>query len=357
MDKADFTYNRVDSFDVMRIIAICAVVLLHISVDYVKNYPNNSIEFISNNLLNSFTRFAVPVFFMISGALMLNEDKKLSNKRIIHAALHILVLLIIWSIVYSVAYYIIKPLVFKEDISFSAIIYAMFYGHYHLWYLFVLIGLYLITPILRTFIKRDNLPLITSYLNFSIIVCFVLPFVNQIVNFYTVRDNLLMNYISNYQMNYFYDSIVYYIMGWYILNTEINMLSRISIYICGLLGYLATAFCTQMFYDNTQSLYNFFYEGNCLTVFLYSIAVFTFLHYLLKRKNYKSNAAVLKLSSFVFGVYLIHPVFLFALKTVFSNIGAAPLDTLAIFIGATLLSFFSVFVISKIPFVKKVIRG
>ena len=63
--------------------------------DYVKIYPNNSLEYISNNLLNSSCRFAVPVFLMISGALMLNEDKQISNKRILRAALNIFVLLLI----------------------------------------------------------------------------------------------------------------------------------------------------------------------------------------------------------------------------------------------------------------------
>ena len=288
---------------------------------------------------------------------MLNEDKKLSNKKIIHAALHIFVLLVIWSIFYSIAYYLIKPLVFKEEISINALVYAIFSGHYHMWYLFVLIGLYLITPVLRTFIRRDNLPLITPYLNFSIVVCFVLPFANQIVNLYTSHDNLLINYISNYRMDYFYDCMVYYIMGWYILNAEIKMRSRITIYICGLLGYLATAVCSQMFYDNTQSLINFFYESNCLTVFLYSIAVFTFLHYLFKTKSFTTNAPVLKMSSLVFGVYLIHPIFLFALKIICNGIGPAPLDTVVIFACTTLLSFFSVFIISNIPFIKKIIRG
>ena len=192
----------------MRIIAICAVVLVHISADYVKSYPNNSLEYISNNLLCSLTRFAVPIFLMISGALMLNENKKISNKKIIHAAVHFFSLLVIWNIFYSVAYQIIKPFIFKEDISLYAVVYEMLKGHYHMWYLYVLIGLYLITPILRTFIRRDNLPLIKAYLIFSLVVCFGRAFVNKILNFHTVHKNLSINFIFNFRMNYFYEYIV-----------------------------------------------------------------------------------------------------------------------------------------------------
>ena len=164
---------------------------------------------------------------------MLNEDKKISNKKIINSALNIYVLLVIWCIFYAVALHIAKPLVFKEDISVSAIVSTLFYGHYHMWYLFVLIGLYLITPILRTFIKRENLPLITAYLNFSVVICFVLPFVNQMLNIFTAHENLLTDYISRYRMYYFYEDIVYYIMGWYIQNVEIKKHDRIKIYSCG----------------------------------------------------------------------------------------------------------------------------
>ena len=357
MEKVKLTNNRIYSFDLMRIIAIIAVIILHISADYVKGYPKDSLEFISNNLLTSLSRFAVPMFFMISGALMLNEDKKLSNNRVIHAVLHIFILLVIWSIFYSVAYYIVRPLVFKEEISVLAVISAMFRGHYHMWYLFALIGLYLITPVMRTFIRRDNLSFIRIYLYFSIVVSFVLPFVNQIVNYFTVHDNSLMDYISKYQMNYFYDSIVYYTLGWYILNAGIKKRSRIALYICGVLGYLVTVICSQMFYDNTQSPNNYFYGNNSLNVFLYSIALFVFLYTLLNNRNYTASAAVLKLSSLVFGVYIIHPVFLFAVKYIIHDIGPAPLDTILIFFIATLQSFLFVYIISRIPIIRKLVRG
>ena len=84
-------------------------------------------------------------------------------------------------------------------------------------------------------------------------------------------------------------------MGWYILNKEISIRSQITIYICGVLGYLATVVCMQLFYDNIKSLVNFYTEYNSLTVFLYSITVFTFLHSLLKRKNFMTSAVLLKI--------------------------------------------------------------
>ena len=355
--KENSAKNRIYSFDIMRIIAICAVILLHISADYVKSFPNNSLDFISNNLLNSLTRFAVPTFFMISGALMLNEDKKLSTKKILHAAGNLFILLIVWSVFYSISYYVIKPLVFNEDIAASAIFFAVYNGHYHMWYLFVLIGLYLITPILRTFIKRENLPLITVYLVLSIVIRFCVPFIDELIYQFTSWENLLSDYIAKYRIDYIYEYITYYIAGWYILTAEIKNHHRITLYVGGLLGYLGTFVLTQLFFDNTHGESNFFYANNSLNVFLYSIGMFTFLHHIFKNKNFLKTSIISKISSFVFGVYIIHPVFLFVFKTLFRNIGHSPLETLIIFFSATATSFLSVFAISKIPVIKKLIRG
>ncbi len=132
--------TRIYSFDIMRIVAICAVVMLHISADFVKGFQNDTFDFVCSNLLNSLSRFAVPVFFMISGALMLNEEKIVTTRKILHSASNIFILLVTWSALYSIAYNVIRPIVFNETISLSAIMYSIFNGHYHMWYLFVLIG-------------------------------------------------------------------------------------------------------------------------------------------------------------------------------------------------------------------------
>jgi surface polysaccharide O-acyltransferase-like enzyme len=68
----------------MRIIAICAVVMIHISAEFVNAFPNGTFDFVCGNILNSLSLFAVPIFFRISGALMLNEDKKVTTRKILY---------------------------------------------------------------------------------------------------------------------------------------------------------------------------------------------------------------------------------------------------------------------------------
>ena len=355
--KTNTRTTRIYAFDIMRIIAICAVVMIHISAEFVNAFPNGTFDFVCGNILNSLSLFAVPIFFMISGALMLNEDKKVTTRKILYSACNMFVLLVTWNILYSVAYNVIKPIVFNETISLTAIMHTIINGHYHMWYLFVLIGLYLITPILRLFIKKENSHLIGNYLVLSIIVCFCGSFINEFLNIFLLKDNVVLNYLSNYRLDYIYEYLIYYILGWYMLNVEIKKPSRVLIYISGLLGLFAAFSCTQVFFNSSENAINYFYSNDSLSVFLYSIAIFTFLQNYFNNNTLPVNRFILKLSNLTFGVYLIHPVFLFGFKIICNKMNCSLFEIFVIFFGAVIASFISVYILSKIPVLKKLIRG
>ena len=88
--------NRIVYFDYLRIIAIFAVIVLHIAAHNWHGTDVNSFEWQMFNIYDSIVRWGVPVFVMISGALFLGKDisiKKLYNKHIFRIFLS----LIIWS--------------------------------------------------------------------------------------------------------------------------------------------------------------------------------------------------------------------------------------------------------------------
>lgn len=61
-----------------------AVIGTHISAFFVLKYDPNTTEFISEKILNALSGFAVPVFLILSGALLLNEDKPFNDKKFIY---------------------------------------------------------------------------------------------------------------------------------------------------------------------------------------------------------------------------------------------------------------------------------
>lgn len=349
------TKNRMFSLDLIRLVAILAVVMIHVSADFVKENSATSFDFIMGNAFNSLSRLAVPLFLMISGSLMLRESKDIPPKKMLRTALSFGMILVFWSALYAVSYHIIKPLVFGEAISLQATALAFLKGHYHLWYLYVLIGLYIMTPILRLFVKKENKVYIKWYLVLSLVVSFCTPLVNFILNVCGVYPDIYSEFIGQFGIALVGAYLAYYVLGWYIAEIGIEKKLRPILYASGAAGLVATFTLVQFFPQEEFS--NTIYSTSTINVFLYSVAVYVFLYYSFENtKETKLTCAVSGLSKYIFGVYLIHPVFLFALKLIGSKI-PSPLAELSLcFLGATLLSFATVFVISKIPLLKKSIR-
>lgn len=89
--------HRTVYFDVLRIIAICAVVVLHMSAQNFVESGVDTPEWQALNFYDSIVRWSVPVFVMISGALFLDGENsigKLYKKNIAR----IPVAFIFWSI-------------------------------------------------------------------------------------------------------------------------------------------------------------------------------------------------------------------------------------------------------------------
>ncbi len=87
------------------------------------------------NFYDSIVRWAVPSFVMISGALFLQRDipfKKFFSKYIFR----IVTAFLFWSFVYAVANYAKNKDIIKALGHFIM-------GHYHLWFLFMITGLYI----------------------------------------------------------------------------------------------------------------------------------------------------------------------------------------------------------------------
>jgi surface polysaccharide O-acyltransferase-like enzyme len=143
------TDSRLYYFDWLRIISSFSVVLTHVSASFYKQ-EMDSYKWKIAYYYNGLSRFAVPNFFMISGALFLKADlsiKKIYNKYIKRIFIHLL----IWSVIYSFD----KIKLSKFDLTKAVNI--IIDGNYHLWFLFVTIKLYAIIPFYREIARNEKL--------------------------------------------------------------------------------------------------------------------------------------------------------------------------------------------------------
>ena len=93
--------TRIYYLEVLRVVSALAVVALHLSSMNWYGYIG-SFNWIVFTIIVGVMRFGVPVFFMISGALFLREDKEIVIKRMYTKYIfRMLVFLIFWAFIYQ----------------------------------------------------------------------------------------------------------------------------------------------------------------------------------------------------------------------------------------------------------------
>lgn len=143
--------KRIFWADACRVLAILGVVLIHSCGAVFYNYgkiPNN--YWLSANLLDSLARVAVPLFVMISGALLMKSGDMYSvNFKVIgRRIVRVLVPLIVWSMVYlwwvdfNTPNKTINPVEWLQKFLSQPVM-------YHLWFVYMIIGLYIMLPIMQ----------------------------------------------------------------------------------------------------------------------------------------------------------------------------------------------------------------
>jgi surface polysaccharide O-acyltransferase-like enzyme len=151
--------------DLARVAAISSVILLHsifapsmaaMNQDYVYRWW-------TWNVYSSLAWFGVPLFIMITGALMLRPEKAdeplgtFFRKR----WKRIGVPLIFWGAAYALYDVIINHVSVTWDFAFRTIVTG---PYFQFWYIYMLIGLYLATPILRVLIAHISRKLFTYFM-------------------------------------------------------------------------------------------------------------------------------------------------------------------------------------------------
>lgn len=153
----EFVPKRNDSLDVIRIAAVFAVVMTHCTAPFVTNFQPDTAEFLWGNLLDSISRAGVPLFLMISGALFLDERREITLKGIICKNIkNIAVITVVWAVLYSAVYNVVIPLTKGNAVHMETFIAGILNGYGHMWYLYMIMGIYVITPFLKKFVSKKT---------------------------------------------------------------------------------------------------------------------------------------------------------------------------------------------------------
>ncbi|MGE8066782.1 acyltransferase [Pseudomonas sp. NPDC089569] len=134
--------------DACRLIAMFGVLIIHISAPIFYDFRNIELNsFLVANALDSIARVAVPLFAMLSGALLLGRDMSKGLGGIVSRVLKVAIPLAFWSVlhVFWLNYWTGKPLDILNALAQALRGPVM----YHLWFVYMTIGVYILLPILQ----------------------------------------------------------------------------------------------------------------------------------------------------------------------------------------------------------------
>jgi len=137
------------NIELLRVISCILVVCIHVSNVYSRAYGEVSYgTYLFSLFTNCFSRVAVPVFFMISGYLLLEEN--VSIHKSIHRVIHTLVVLVFW----SVLYYIWNIIFWDDRYDFATLFEEPVKKH--LWFLYAILGMYIALPFFQLLFKKNE---------------------------------------------------------------------------------------------------------------------------------------------------------------------------------------------------------
>lgn len=193
--------QRIKYYDTLRFLAILGIIILHISQVYHRT------DLIGDTIysLSEITRFAVPVFLMMTGALLLNREIELKDffkrrfTRIIYP--FILFLIIHRIVIYLIGLYWDPTYLAKTfNLPFS-----------YNWYFWLIVGVYFFIPILNKVIQNSTIKELEYFVSVILIGSL----------FYQIM--LYFHMVHSIDLSFFIGPISFVVLGYYLSVKEFKL--------------------------------------------------------------------------------------------------------------------------------------
>ena len=350
--------KRITWIELLRIAACIAVIGLHAGSQHFRDIPIDTFTWKVSNFFHGINRFAVAGFIMISGSLYLDRKRNWDIKRLwTKNILSVAAAYFFWQVFYAVYRILIQGGPVPEGSEFiKRLLVYVSDPWFHLWYLPMLIGLLILTPLLWEIVNSSRGKqwceyMIVLFLAFQILTytagCFDLPWKQHIQNLInTVHPELITSYAG------------YYVLGHYLYEYGVPKKLEKIVYILGVGFIFAGIWLGQQKSIETGKPIQAFYDNFTVAVFFWSTAVFLFFkNYISRIKlSEKQEKFICNMGACTFGIYLIHALVRDLLhrngidSMMMSNtIIAIPIVIFLIFI----ISWIAAALLRKIPFVKR----
>jgi surface polysaccharide O-acyltransferase-like enzyme len=342
--------QQLDWINNLRALAMFLVVILHTTSPLIMAYgkvPNS--QWLIGDFYNALARFGVPVFVMITGALLLGRDYELGDF-LRRRLWRIIPAFIFWSLVYIAYSWYDEDIPYSIDVlvNLKVVLHLLKIGaSYHLWYVYMLIGLYFIIPILGKFVRNAT----DKEILYFLLLWLVVMLLNQpyLIKFYPQID---LHYITGY--------IGYLVLGYYLTYRKIPAWLNVwwfgAIFLVSLIVIVAGTYFASLHYKTSSTL---FYEPISPMIVLLSTSIFMVFKSSTFKLQPKIKGIINYVGGYTYGIYLSHALILTIIGdpdyhinidyTICTPIISIPFTALVCYSA----SFVLVWLLSKLPFVGK----
>lgn len=314
--------------DGMRVLACFLVVFSHSCDAFVAQFNNDYGTFLQGCALGSLVRPCVPLFVMMSGVLLLpvrGTMNEFYSKRLKRLA----VPLVFWSLALPLAFYLYlnfavssnSPFIDMSSFTWEMTLRKMYtfifnfnYDTTPLWYLYMLIGLYFIMPVLSAWLEKATQKEIKTFLYlwgaslFLPYVKILAPFAGYLGVFGNM--NILGECDWNAYGTFYYVSgfVGYLVLAYYLVKYPLQCSWAKIAAVClpmFLVGYAITfgGYVTmQEFFPGNYAYLEIVWLFGGINVFMMTFAVFV----VVRKIDFASSPMLSKMASMTFGIYLCH---------------------------------------------------
>lgn len=181
----------------------------------------------------------------------------------------------------------------------------------------MIIGLYLILPLLRLWVKKCNKKYVEYFIILALIFTFFIPQIITIGSKYSdlfEHANEIVEYIN---LKYVGGYTTYFILGWYLNNFEIKR--KKVVYYLGIISAIVTIVGTYILSASAGKPVRL-YGNLMLNVFFQSLCTFVFVKSRMQNKKMKENKLVSVISQNSLGIYAMHAMIVTVLFKIINKI-------------------------------------
>ena len=308
-------------------------------------------------VLGSVTRWCIPLFLMISGAVFLDREKRITQKTILKKYVpKLLAALVVWgAFFYFFELWIYNQPITKKNLILAPINILAGCTGYHLWYLYAIIPIYLLMPALKVFAVNATREQQKNTLLVIITLCGGFSLFNSIMaripQLRVISIGVMLPELCGY--------IGCVLTGYFLAHFDLKVTERKVLTVAAIISVICMPTVNMVLssLNNTYDATLSGYTGIC------SISVAGWIFTRIKEKGNilqsgKWKSVILNIGGKTFGIYLVHTIFVsiifHKLPIVWSTINAVYvvcLSTLAVFGISYALSW----LLSKIPVIKKIV--